>query len=283
MKSVNLFNLLEFVPRQLVIPFGVLLQVIVGFLDYSAGYHMSLALFYLVPICFVAVRIGRIAGLIMSVFGAVVLFLVEDSLRPPALQVLVLVWNVVLRWGFFVLAVIILTELQNSLRREEVLSRSDSTTGLANGRHFTEVLETELARLRRYQHPFTMAYIDLDNFKGVNDSYGHTVGDQLLSEVAHTLKEGVRTADTVARLGGDEFAILFPETLQPESRSVLDRLTENVGHLTQSHGWRVTMSVGLVTFNSAPKCPEDVIKAADDLMYSVKHGGKAGIRELSLP
>jgi diguanylate cyclase (GGDEF)-like protein len=244
---------------------------------------MSLSLFYLVPICFVAVRTGRIAGLIMSVFGAVVLFLVEDSLRPPALQVLVLVWNVVLRWGFFVLAVIILTELQNSLRREEVLSRSDSTTGLANGRHFTEVLEVELSRLHRYQHPFSMAYIDLDNFKGVNDSFGHTVGDHLLSEVACALKEGVRTADTVARLGGDEFAILFPETPQPEARTVLDRLKEAVENMTRNRGWRVTMSVGLVTFNSSPACAEDVIKAADDLMYAVKHAGKAGIRELSLP
>jgi diguanylate cyclase (GGDEF)-like protein len=219
----------------------------------------------------------------MSVLGAAVLFAVEFSLRPQELGILVLVWNVVLRWGFFVLVVLALTELQDFLEREAALSRSDPTTGLANSRSFVEFLEAEIARLRRYPCPFSIAYLDVDNFKRVNDQHGHTAGDQLLFRIAGALKEGVRATDHVARLGGDEFAILLPETVQPEARSLLERLQKSVELLTQGQGWPITVSIGLVTFNQAPKSAEEVIMAADDLMYAVKREGKAGIREKSLP
>jgi diguanylate cyclase (GGDEF)-like protein len=214
----------------------------------------------------------------MSVLGAAVLFGVELSLRPKELAIPVLVWNVALRWGFFILVTLALAELQDALQRETTLSRSDPTTGLANGRSFVEHLEAEIARCRRYRCPFSLAYIDLDDFKGVNDSHGHTAGDRFLHRVACLLKEGVRAADHVARLGGDEFAILFPETGQPEAQKVLERLRENPDCAGQERDGRITMSIGLATFHEAPESAEEAIRIADELMYAVKHEGKAGIR-----
>jgi diguanylate cyclase (GGDEF)-like protein len=283
MRPRGFFRILEYIPRRLVIPLGLALQGLVGFLDYRVGYHMSLALFYLIPICLVTARTGRRNGIAMSTLGSAVLFGVEYALRPLELDVPIIVWNVALRWGFFVLVTLVLTELQESLKRESVLSRSDTITGLPNSRSFAEQLETEIARLRRYRHPCSLAYLDLDNFKSVNDNYGHTIGDQFLSHMGKFLRQSLRTTDYVARLGGDEFAILFPETDLPEARHVLERFRENIERSAEDQYGRITMSIGLVTFHQAPKSPEEAIKIADGLMYAVKHGGKNGIKEVDGP
>jgi diguanylate cyclase (GGDEF)-like protein len=279
-RSLSLFRILEFIPRRLVVPLGLALQVLVGLLDCRVGYYMSLSLFYLIPICLVTARTGRRNGMLMCVLGAVVLFGVEFSLRPIELNVQVLVLNVALRWGFFVLVTLALTELQYSLHQETMLSRSDPITGLANSRSFTEQLEAEIVRLQRYRRPCSLAYLDLDNFKEVNDKFGHTTGDRLLSHVAKVLKENLRATDNVARLGGDEFAILFPETVLAEARYVLERFRENIEGSAEGQFGRITMSIGLITFHEAPKSAEEAIKIADNLMYAVKHEGRNGIRGL---
>jgi len=283
MRQRGVFRILEFIPQQLAIPLGVVLLAIIGHLDYLNGYHMSLSLFYLIPIYLVTARTGRRNGIIISILAAAVLLWVELAVRPMEMDILVIVWNVVLRWGFFLLVALALSELQNSFMREAVLSRSDPTTGLANSRSFTEQLEAEIARLRRYRHPFSLAYLDLDNFKTINDNHGHSAGDQVLSHVAKVLKESTRTLDDVARLGGDEFAILFPETGLPEAQHVLQRFREHLEHSVGTQYGRITMSIGLVTFTEAPKSAQEALKIADDLMYTVKHGAKDGIQELTRP
>jgi diguanylate cyclase (GGDEF)-like protein len=283
MRPFGFFRTLEYIPRRLVVPLGLALQALIGFLDYRVGYYMSFSLFYLIPICLVTARTGRRNGIVMSILGSAVLFGVEYALRPLELDVPVLVWNVALRWGFFVLVTLALSELQESLKRESDLSRSDPITGLANSRSFAEQLEIEIARARRYHRPCSLAYMDIDDFKGVNDNFGHAAGDQFLSQVGKALKHSLRTTDTVARLGGDEFAILFPETDLPEARHVLERFRENIEHSAEGQHGRITMSIGLVTFHQAPNSPEEAIKIADDLMYAVKHEGKNGIQEMDRP
>jgi diguanylate cyclase (GGDEF)-like protein len=258
------------------------LQVLIGFLDYRAGYYMSFSLFYLIPICLVTARTGRRNGIAMSILGSAVLFGVEYVLRPLELDTPVLVWNVALRLGFFLLVTLALTELQESLKRESVLSRSDPITGLPNSRSFEEQLEAEIARARRYHRPCSLAYLDLDDFKSVNDNYGHAAGDRFLLQAARALKQSLRTTDNLARLGGDEFAILFPETGLPEARHVLERFRESIECSAEGQYGRITMSIGLVTFHRAPDTSEEAIRIADDLMYAAKRAGKNGIRELDL-
>src|SRR5260221_899826 len=117
-------------------------------------------------------------------------------------------WNAGLRLG--VLAILCLC--LNALRRALESARIDHLTSLPNSRSFEAAAGREIERARRYRRPFTIAYLDVDGFKDVNDRQGHTSGDDLLRQIADTLRASVRRSDLAARLGGDEFAILLPET-----------------------------------------------------------------------
>jgi diguanylate cyclase (GGDEF)-like protein len=136
----------------------------------------------------------------------------------------------------------------------------------------------EINRARRYEHPLTVVYIDLDNFKKINDLYGHITGDNLLRLVADTVKNNIRLTDTVARLGGDEFAILLPET-GPELAEAITHKVQKINlEIMQKNGWPVTFSIGVVTFIDPPSTVDEILKASDHLMYVAKNNDKNNIR-----
>jgi len=120
----------------------------------------------------------------------------------------------------------------------------------------------------------------LDNFKIVNDSPGHQGGDALLVAVASVLQESVRTIDCVTRLGGDEFIALMPETDLKGARIVVERIRSAVEGALEAGDWPATVSVGLVTFIRMPASIDELVKTADDLMYSVRKGSKESVAEL---
>jgi diguanylate cyclase (GGDEF)-like protein len=136
----------------------------------------------------------------------------------------------------------------------------------------------EINRARRYDHPFTVVCIDLDNFKTVNDCFGHSTGDILLRLVARTIQENIRATDTVARLGGDEFAILMPETGRDVAEVILQKVRKINLEIMRNHGWPVTLSIGVVTFTSPPSTVDETLRISDQLMYSAKNNGKNSIR-----
>jgi diguanylate cyclase (GGDEF)-like protein/PAS domain S-box-containing protein len=168
-------------------------------------------------------------------------------------------------------------QLEASLTKERELARQDPLTGLNNRRAFLETSETEKERSRRYHHCFNIAYIDLDGFKKVNDSLGHAVGDQVLREVAQTLRSNLRSTDAVARLGGDEFAILLVETDAASAERVLRKLHELLRAAMKAHGWNVDFSIGLASYLCPPESIDNIIRTADGLMYSVKVKGKGNL------
>ena len=159
-------------------------------------------------------------------------------------------------------------------RRTKKLTRQDDLTGVLNRRGFFEVLGDESKRSQRYLHPLTVVYVDLDDFKLVNDLKGHKTGNLVLQEVARTMQSILREVDFVARLGGDEFALLLPETGAENVRVVLDKLRTALMNEMNAHDWRVTFSIGAVTFNDPRVTAEEMIARADELMYSVKLSGK---------
>ncbi len=159
-------------------------------------------------------------------------------------------------------------------RRTMKLTRRDDLTGALNRRGFFEVLGDESKRSQRYLHPLTVVYVDLDDFKLVNDLKGHKTGNLVLQEVARTMQSILREVDFVARLGGDEFALLLPETGAENVRVVLDKLRTALMNEVNAHDWRVTFSIGAVTFNDPRVTAEEMIAKADELMYSVKLSGK---------
>jgi diguanylate cyclase (GGDEF)-like protein/PAS domain S-box-containing protein len=162
----------------------------------------------------------------------------------------------------------------SALEMEKRLSRSDALTGLANRRAFYESAEIERKRAARYSRPLSLAYIDLDNFKQVNDQSGHETGDQVLVTVANVLRKNIRAESVVARLGGDEFALLLPEADHIAASFVIAKLHGLLNKAMQEEDWPITFSVGMVTYEKPPESTEQMVHAADALMYSVKHEGK---------
>jgi diguanylate cyclase (GGDEF)-like protein/PAS domain S-box-containing protein len=166
------------------------------------------------------------------------------------------------------------------LEAERKLARCDALTGLANRRAFYERADSERKRAVRYARPLSVAYIDLDNFKQVNDSSGHEAGDQLLVTVATILRNNLRGEDFAARLGGDEFALLLPESGHAAAAFVINKLHRLLTAGMQEKGAPVTFSMGLVTYEAAPESAEQMVQKADELMYVVKHNGKNAIRHI---
>ena len=166
------------------------------------------------------------------------------------------------------------------LEAEMRLARSDALTGLANRRAFYEKAEIERKRAVRYARPLSMAYVDLDNFKRVNDTSGHEAGDQILVTVAGILQNNLRAEDVAARLGGDEFALLLPEAGHASAAFVMNKLHRLLTSAMQEKHSHVTFSMGVVTYDTAPESTEMMVQKADQVMYEVKRQGKNSIRHV---
>jgi len=186
-------------------------------------------------------------------------------------------WNTIGRIGFFCIVAWLFQALRSSSDQMEALAGTDYLTGAANGRAFFDILGSELDRSRRYKRPFTLAYLDIDNFKSINDCLGHNIGDRVLQKAVSTVKSHIRSTDTIARLGGDEFALLFPETNAAETvvAKIRDSILDEMCH----EGWPVTVSIGVLTCADSRCFDTDwkidrLIKQVDDLMYQSKQKGK---------
>jgi diguanylate cyclase (GGDEF)-like protein len=248
------------------------LMTIIGAANYVSSVEISFSIFYLLPIALVGWSIGRRDGIFAALVGAVLWFL-ADSRRVYS-HPLFPYWNAAVRLFFFLIVVYILTELKRALEREQSLSRVDFLTGIFNSKAFYELAEREIERSRRSELPLTLAYIDCDDFKNINDRLGHETGDRLLKVVAETLRRNIRGADLGARIGGDEFIVLLPETNEEAAQVILERLRQMLDTAMDEKGWSVTFSIGAATFQPPLDSMETMIRKADDLMYTAKNSGK---------
>lgn len=171
------------------------------------------------------------------------------------------------------------TDLRDELSWEKELATTDSLTGAANLRHFKTELVYEIERSARHGRIFTIAYLDLDNFKEVNDSLGHAEGDRLLNAIVAVAHNRLRKTDLMARIGGDEFAVLLPETDATTMRSPISDLLNEIKQTMERNEWPVTISCGVVAFRTPPPDADKAISSVDKLMYEVKASGKNGVRE----
>ncbi len=154
------------------------------------------------------------------------------------------------------------------------MARRDSLTGIANRQAFIDQVEKERERSRRYAHPLTIVYLDCDDFKTVNDTFGHRTGDAALRTVAETMVNTMRGTDTAARLGGDEFGILLPETGEQAAAEAVGKLRGVLLAAMEKNGWRITFSIGVAAFSSPADSADEMLSKADALMYGVKDGSK---------
>ncbi|MGH9868312.1 MAG: GGDEF domain-containing protein [Candidatus Polarisedimenticolia bacterium] len=165
--------------------------------------------------------------------------------------------------------------LTDLLDREKTLARTDAVTGLMNHRGFVESLMREASRCRRAVQPLCVAFMDLDNFKQVNDHYGHAAGDTLLKLIARSIRETIRGGDIPARLGGDEFVVLFWDMDRNAVEGIAQRIIEKVREAGQDYP-RAALgaSVGIAYFDVPPASVEEILKRADNAMYEAKTMGK---------
>lgn len=151
---------------------------------------------------------------------------------------------------------------------------TDHMTGLANRRRFERQLEREVGRTLRYGHPFSLLMIDIDNFKNLNDSFGHHVGDDAIRRIGKVLREGTRGIDLAARIGGEEFAVLLVETSQEGGIEVAERLRLAIRTLEIPSAGQITASFGVAECPIDAQTANDILKAADVALYEAKRAGR---------
>lgn len=166
------------------------------------------------------------------------------------------------------------------LRERETLearARIDPLTQTHNRAALQDRLQLCLASLRRDKESFALAYIDIDDFKMLNDSRGHTEGDRALARIAAILQASVRRTDLVARMGGDEFAVLLPAGTLAATKRAFEQVIEMLRVLARREAWPISFSIGVITFRAAPQSESDAIAIADRVMYKVKQTTKDGV------
>ncbi len=178
---------------------------------------------------------------------------------------------------FFLVVSAVVARLRFLLQHERQLARTDGLTGVANSQWFVERAEGELANSRESHKPVTVAFLDCDNFKQVNDEFGHMAGDDLLRQAADIMRSSLRPNDLVARLGGDEFAILLVDTTQPEAEKVIERVRVDLQQSMEKNQWPVTLSIGVVTYATPPASLREAMHDADEAMYHVKRMSKNAV------
>lgn len=269
---------IERLPRPLLTAAALALAVAVGWLDYLTGHEYSVSILYLAPVFVAAWFVGWRAGVAVA-FACGAAWLVAELLSRRLADVpLAFYWNDAMELSFFLVVGWTLSSLKGALEKERRSASTDLVTGLANRRAFYRAAAAEIARLERYGHPFSVAYVDVDDFKAVNDTFGHSAGDELLRLTGEVMSGGTRRTDTVARLGGDEFALLFPETTEEAALAALRKIQDALGAEVGRRGWPVSLSVGLITFHAPPASVDEMLDRVDALMYEVKRGGKGAIR-----
>lgn len=251
--------------------FGVLL---IAALDFFTGYEVSVSVLYLVPVAVASWYAGRRACVLIALFSCSGWFAADMATGHPYTYMIIPVWNAVVRLGFFLANGLLLVELRNSLFYQRQLARIDGLTGVFGRLAFEERLEHDLDLARRKGIPLTVAFIDLDNFKDLNDVHGHIAGDQALRVTAQVLRAATRREDTVARLGGDEFALVFPDTEHQGAKEAVEKLMDNLRHAFKSISPDLTCSIGVITFDGIAPQLAETVHAADSLMYQAKSAGK---------
>jgi two-component system, cell cycle response regulator len=177
-------------------------------------------------------------------------------------------------------------QLREMLTRVETLANVDSLTGLFNRRRFEAVIDKEFKRSMRYNVPLSCLMLDIDHFKKVNDTFGHTVGDGVLLETVKIIQNNIRDVDTVARWGGEEFIIMSPNTTKNNALIVADRIRKSMAgqSFPNAGDKKITISIGIADIpDPAIHTKEQLINAADQALYDAKKGGRNRVRLNSSP
>ncbi len=273
----SFFKLLDNRRSSLICGFAMLLAITLSLLAVFFGFVISLSAYLAIPIVLAGWYGSKRAGYIVAVFSSFLWIYVyyldvitegflSDYLYADFMNLI----------AYFILALLI-TRFRGFHREEKRAADTDKLTGALNHRGFYAEFANEVIRSARYGHTFSLAYIDIDDFKLINDKLGHNIGDDVLIKTVRILQSSLRSTDSVSRIGGDEFACLLPETGYEEANLALIKLRDKLSEKIGAPGVMVNYSIGLVTFERPPDDVKQAMAAADKMMYSVKNNKKNGI------
>lgn len=270
-------RLLRQLPVWAILPLALLLMAGIAALDYVFGVEISLSFFYILPVGIATWYGNRELGVLCAVLADLPLLVEQIGKNHFANRSGVLLWTVFLQTGTMLVVVVLLDKIRGLLQHEAALARVDPLTGVLNRRGFIERLDYLVHLADREHIEFALAYIDLDDFKEINDRYGHEEGDRALRVTAHVLDTATRHSDVAGRLGGDEFALLLPGVDRNKAALLMHEMHELFRRTFERERLPLTCSIGCVAFRSAIPDVAAAVRAADALMYEVKRRGKNSV------
>jgi diguanylate cyclase (GGDEF)-like protein len=250
-------------------------------LNVRTSADLRLGILYVIPVLLAAWHDGLGWGISFALATALLRFGVgidQTALDTP-LQVRILNEGAYL--AVVGVAIAGLSQLRRTQSQLQLLATHDPLTTALNARAFASQLAQELGRNRRYGRPLALVYLDLDDFKKVNDAHGHATGDAVLRLVADAMRSAVRQADVVGRLGGDEFGVLMPETDGSVAHAVATRLAGGIRTVFRGTP-SVTASIGVVAVSGTEAGSDELLRKADQAMYEAKRTGKDRVVQVTM-
>ena len=269
------FDLLSSRAPTTIICLSLFSLILTGALDYLTGAY-SVIIFYLAPVTMSTWFVSKRCGLLFCIFTLITRLVIDQTSSFYSYSTLHY-WNLLVEFLFLAIVSLLFSSLRKTHDNEFKQASIDPLTGAITRRAFFKLAEVEINRSRRYQRPFSVAYIALDNFKAINDRFGHHVGDQLLITVVAIIKENLRNYEILSRLGGDEFVILLPEADEEATLLFLSKIRIRLQQAMDAKNWPVGTSIGSVIYLTPPATVDEMVGKADELMYSAKHSSKSNI------
>jgi len=250
-------------------------------LNVRTGADLRLGILYVVPVLLAASYDGLGWGIAFALATALLRFGVGIDQLPLDTSLQVRLLNEAGYLTVVGVAIAGLSQLRRTQAQLELLATHDPLTTVLNARAFASQVAQELGRNRRYGRPLALIYLDLDDFKRVNDAHGHATGDAVLRLVADAMRGAVRQADFVGRLGGDEFGVLMPETDGSVAHSVANRLAGGIRTVFRGTP-SVTASIGVVAVTGTEAGSDELLRKADQAMYEAKRTGKDRVVQVTM-
>lgn len=240
-----------------------------------------LGVLYVIPVLLVTWTDGVLWGIVFGLASIGMREVVAWDQMPADTP---MGWRIGNGAAYVAVVAVAMAGLQTLRRSQAQLARlviQDQLTNVLNARAFADRLTQELDRNRRYPRPLALMYMDLDNFKVINDTHGHQTGDAVLRLVADAMRSSVRQTDVVGRLGGDEFAVLMPETDAQLADAAAKRLVAGLRTVFKGTP-NVTASIGVVSCTATEASTDDLLRRADQAMYDAKKMGKDRVVQVAL-
>lgn len=248
-----------------------------GAIRVATAAEFAFASLGLLPVLLIAWMAGRTAGMVFAALAAAT-WLIGDMASERDYRFAWIPWaNGLTRFAAYGIVVALVDQVRGQLSREHERANRDPLTGLFNRHALEEFGSREVERSRRYAHPLAVVFMDLDNFKRLNDREGHGTGDAALCAAAAALQGTSRSTDILARWGGDEFVLLLPE-LDADAAALTSRRISDALRNALKGFPGLSASLGVAWFEAADRPFADMLDAADGVMYRAKQGGKNACR-----